>query len=58
MTYRIDLPDEAWFRDLIPCQSACPVGTDARGYVRAIADGDFEKAYLIACGPNPFASIW
>jgi NADPH-dependent glutamate synthase beta subunit-like oxidoreductase len=33
------------------------VHTDARGYVRAIANGDFETAYLIARGPNPFASI-
>lgn len=31
--------------------------TDARGYVRAIADGRFDEAYLIARGPNPFASI-
>lgn len=31
--------------------------TDARGYVRAIAEGDFEKAYLIARAPNPLASI-
>jgi NADPH-dependent glutamate synthase beta subunit-like oxidoreductase len=36
---------------------ACPVHTDARGYVRAIAAGRFEEAYLIARGPNPFASI-
>jgi NADPH-dependent glutamate synthase beta subunit-like oxidoreductase len=33
------------------------VHTDARGYVRAIAEGHFEEAYLIARGPNPFASI-
>lgn len=31
--------------------------TDARGYVRAIAEGRIEDAYLIARGPNPFASI-
>ncbi len=31
--------------------------TDARGYVRAIAAGDFKKAYLIARAPNPLASI-
>ncbi len=31
--------------------------TDARGYVRAIAAGNYEKAYLIARGPNPLASI-
>ena len=42
---------------LISCQVACPVHTDARGYVRAIAEGHFEEAYLIARGPNPFASI-
>lgn len=41
----------------IPCQQACPVHTDARGYVTAIAQGDFERAYLIARAPNPFASI-
>ena len=40
-----------------PCHAACPVGTDARGYIRAIARGDFEAAYLIARGPNPLASI-
>ncbi|MGE3844773.1 MAG: FAD-dependent oxidoreductase, partial [Vicinamibacterales bacterium] len=30
---------------------------DARCYVRAIAEERFEDAYLIARGPNPFASI-
>ncbi len=39
------------------CQVACPVHTDARGYVRAIAAGRFDEAYLIARGPNPFASL-
>lgn len=54
---RIDLPAEAHHRELIACQVACPVHTDARGYVRAIAEGRYEEAYLIARGPNPFASI-
>lgn len=31
--------------------------TDARGYARAIAAGEYEAAYLIARGPNPLASI-
>ena len=57
MSYRVTLPDEGYFRDLVKCQSACPVGTDARGYVRAIAEGDYERAYLIARGPNPLASL-
>src|SRR3970040_1245914 len=54
---RVELPPSDHHRSLIACQVACPVHTDARGYVRAIADGDFERAYLIARGPNPFASI-
>jgi len=54
---RADIPAANYHRDLISCQVACPVHTDARGYVRAIAEGDFERAYLIARGPNPFASI-
>jgi formate dehydrogenase beta subunit len=57
VSYRVTIPDDGYFRALVKCQSACPVGTDARGYVRAIAEGDYEKAYLIARGPNPLASI-
>jgi NADPH-dependent glutamate synthase beta subunit-like oxidoreductase len=53
----VDVPGEHYHRSLIACQVACPVHTDARGYVRAIAAGQFEEAYLIARGPNPFASI-
>jgi hypothetical protein len=54
---KIEVPGEGYHRALIACQVACPVHTDARGYVRAIAAGDDENAYLIARGPNPFASI-
>lgn len=53
----VELPSDGYHRNLISCQVACPVGTDARGYVRAIAEGRFDEAYLIARGPNPFASI-
>jgi NADPH-dependent glutamate synthase beta subunit-like oxidoreductase len=54
---QVALPRSDHHKSLIACQVACPVHTDARGYVRAIASGDFERAYLIARGPNPFASI-
>src|SRR5512139_2633548 len=54
---RVEVPGDDYHRNLIACQVACPVHTDARGYVRAIAEGRFEEAYLIARGPNPFASI-
>jgi NADPH-dependent glutamate synthase beta subunit-like oxidoreductase len=53
----VEVPGETYHRDLISCQAACPVRTDARGYVRAIAEGRLDDAYLIARGPNPLASI-
>jgi len=56
-TLQVEIPGEGYHAGLIACQRACPVHTDARGYVRAIAEGRFEEAYLIARGPNPFASI-
>jgi hypothetical protein len=57
MQLQVSIPSEHYQQELISCQVACPVHTDARGYVRAIAEGRFEEAYLIARGPNPFASI-
>jgi formate dehydrogenase (NADP+) beta subunit len=55
--YQVEVPTAEYWQRQIKCQSACPVHTDARGYVRAIAEGRFEEAYLIARGPNPLASI-
>lgn len=40
-----------------PCRAACPVGTNAGGYVSLIAQGRHEEAYLLARAPNPFASV-
>ena len=55
--YNVRVADREYWREQIKCQYACPVHTDARGYVRAIAAGDYERAYLIARGPNPLASL-
>ncbi|MBI3694180.1 MAG: FAD-dependent oxidoreductase [Acidobacteria bacterium] len=57
MPYQVEIPDQEYWRRQIKCQYACPVHTDARGYIRAIATGEYEKAYRIARGPNPLASI-
>jgi hypothetical protein len=57
MSYPITIPDREYWKQQIKCQYACPVHTDARGYVRAIAEGDDRTAYLIARGPNPLASM-
>jgi NADPH-dependent glutamate synthase beta subunit-like oxidoreductase len=53
----VEIPDIAYWKRQISCQDACPVHTDARGYVRAIADGNYDTGYRIARGPNPLASI-
>jgi NADPH-dependent glutamate synthase beta subunit-like oxidoreductase/NAD-dependent dihydropyrimidine dehydrogenase PreA subunit len=55
--FKIVVPDYKYWRQNIKCQTGCPVDTDSRGYVRAIAQGDYEKAYWIARIPNPLASI-
>lgn len=55
--YRVEIPDIEYYQRMIECRNGCPVHTDAKGYVTAIAEGDYEKAYIIAREPNPFASI-
>lgn len=47
---------EYWMK-MVKCQDACPVHTNACGYVTAIAEGRDEDAYRIARATNPFASI-
>lgn len=40
-----------------PCQAACPIYTDVRGYVSEIARGDIEMAIRIIRQVNPFPSV-
>jgi NADPH-dependent glutamate synthase beta subunit-like oxidoreductase/NAD-dependent dihydropyrimidine dehydrogenase PreA subunit len=54
--FRVSLPDLTFYQRAVECQDGCPVRTDARGYVTAIARGEYERAYLIARETNPFAS--
>jgi formate dehydrogenase (NADP+) beta subunit len=56
-TFHTVIPDYKYWKQNIRCQTGCPVNTDSRGYVRAISEGDYEKAYWIARMPNPLASI-
>jgi formate dehydrogenase beta subunit len=46
-----------WLETNFPCRMACPVGTNAGGYVSLVAQGRFEEAYRLARRPNPFASV-
>ncbi len=40
-----------------PCQSACPVGTEAWRYVALLEQGKLEEAYRVIRASNPFPSI-
>jgi NADH-quinone oxidoreductase subunit F len=40
-----------------PCQTACPVGTEAWRYVAHISRGEYEKAYAAIREHNPFPSV-
>jgi NADPH-dependent glutamate synthase beta subunit-like oxidoreductase len=40
-----------------PCQAACPIHTDARGYISAIEKGDVETAIRINRQVNPLPAI-
>ncbi|MBI5085556.1 MAG: FAD-dependent oxidoreductase [Acidobacteria bacterium] len=56
--YQIRVPDATdYWVEMVKCRHACPVHTDACGYVNAIAEGRNQDAYRIARATNPFASI-
>jgi NADH-quinone oxidoreductase subunit F len=46
-------------KDLVgaPCQSACPLGTEAWRYVAHIQRGEYEDAYRVIREANPFPSV-
>ncbi len=55
--YQVTVPSVDDWRAMVKCQAACPVQTDARGYVTAMARGDLELGFEIAHDPNPMSTI-
>jgi formate dehydrogenase (NADP+) beta subunit len=55
--YHVVIPDTEYYRKMVKCQYACPVQTDARAYVTAVARNEMEKGYQIAHDPNPLSTI-
>ena len=55
--YVVGIPDVEFWKEMVPCQAACPIHTDAGRYVQLIAEGAYERAFLTARSPNPFASV-
>jgi formate dehydrogenase (NADP+) beta subunit len=57
-SWQLRIPDDSqYWVEMVKCRYACPVRTDACGYVTAIAEGRYEEAYKLARATNPFASI-
>ena len=44
-------------RENIPCQAACPAGTDIPGYLEAVYHGRFQEAYEINLRDNVFPAV-
>ncbi len=49
--------DLDWLGHNIPCQKACPAGTDIPSYLDAIQQGEFERAYKINLHDNVFPGV-
>ncbi len=49
--------DLAWTHINIPCQSACPAGTDIPGYIEALSQGDYGLAHAINFRDNVFPGV-
>jgi formate dehydrogenase major subunit len=49
--------DLDWLGRNIPCQKACPAGTDIPGYLDAIQQGEYERAYKINLHDNVFPGV-
>jgi NADPH-dependent glutamate synthase beta subunit-like oxidoreductase len=54
--YNIKIADTQYWRDMVKCQAGCPVNTDARAYVTAMARGEIELGYEISHDPNPLST--
>jgi formate dehydrogenase major subunit len=49
--------DLHWLEKNVPCQAACPAGTDIPGYLEAIYHGRFAEAYQINLRDNVFPAV-
>lgn len=55
---RVEMPqDFHWLGENIPCQKACPAGTDIPGYLEAIYHGEYARAYEINVRDNVFPAV-
>jgi formate dehydrogenase major subunit len=49
--------DFQWLETSVPCQKACPAGTDIPAYLTAVAEERFDDAYRINLRDNVFPAV-
>ena len=49
--------DPSYYHRVVDCQWACPAHTDVPGYIRLIAQGQFDDAYMLNRESNVFPGI-
>jgi hypothetical protein len=49
-----DVSDPRYYHKVVDCQWACPAHTDVPEYIRLIAQGRFDEAYLVNRESNVF----
>jgi len=49
--------DPNYYHRVVDCQWACPAHTNVPGYIRMIAQGEFDDAYMLNRESNVFPGI-
>jgi NADPH-dependent glutamate synthase beta subunit-like oxidoreductase len=52
-----DIKDPEYFHKVVDCQYACPAHTPVPEYIRLIADGKYDEAYMINWDSNVFPGV-
>jgi NADPH-dependent glutamate synthase beta subunit-like oxidoreductase/ferredoxin len=52
-----DVEDPSYFHQVVDCQYACPAHTNVPEYIRLIAQGRFDDAYMVNRESNVFPAI-
>lgn len=50
-------PDKSYMENVVPCKANCPAHIDIPQYIRAIKEGDFDKATAIIREKVPFPEV-
>lgn len=50
-------PDKSYMENVVPCKTNCPAHIDIPQYIRAIKEGDFDKATAIIREKVPFPEV-